>query len=167
MNNPDKCRTFNDKWRFMKKDSKSPAKPAVQNEDKPTKANEAGGVHKSFKTLPQVKDFTYHEFKKIADKTPFTQSEWAGILHLSERTLQRYAKANGSFAAINAERALQIDKVIKEGKTAFGNIQNFYNWLKRSPSMLEGNISLQSLSSFDGIQKVLTQLGRIQQGLFA
>ena len=139
----------------------------MQKDAKPSHLNEPMVPYKSLKAVPQLKDFNYAEFKKIADKTPFTQAEWAGILHLSERTLQRYAKDNGSFAAINAERALQIDKVIKEGKIAFGNIQNFYNWLKRNPSMLEGTLSLESLHSLDGIEKVLTQLGRIQHGLFA
>ena len=124
-------------------------------------------VYRSVKALAQVKDFTYNEFKKIADKSPFTQAEWASILHVSERTLQRYAKNNGSFAPINAERAVQIDKVLKEGKIAFGKVENFYNWIKREPYMLEGNLSLNSLTTYEGIQKVLTQLGRIQHGIFA
>lgn len=134
-----------------------------------TKAEESTPVYRSVKAIPQVKvkDFTYNEFKKIADKTPFTQAEWASILHVSERTLQRYAKNNSTFAPINAERALQIDKVLKEAKITFGKIENFYNWLKRSPYMLEGNLSLESLSSYSGIEKVLTQLVRIQHGLFA
>jgi putative toxin-antitoxin system antitoxin component (TIGR02293 family) len=130
-------------------------------------AEEPMAVYRSVKAIPQVKDFTFSEFKKIADKTPFTQAEWASILHVSERTLQRYAKNNGSFAPINAERALQIDKVLKEGKITFGKVENFYNWLKGNPYMLEGNLSFNSLTSYDGIQKVLTQLGRIQHGLFA
>lgn len=132
-----------------------------------SKLEEPMPVYRSVKALPQVKDFTYSEFKKIADKTPFTQAEWASILHVSERTLQRYAKNNGSFAPINAERAVQIEKVIKEGKLTFGKVENFYNWLKRNPYMLEGNLSFDSLTSYEGIQKVLTQLGRIQHGLFA
>ena len=130
-------------------------------------AEEPMVVYRSVKALPQVKDFTFNEFKKIADKTPFTQAEWASILHVSERTLQRYAKNNGSFAPINAERALQIENVLKEGKITFGKVENFYNWLKRGPYMLEGNLSFNSLTSYEGIQKVLTQLGRIQHGLFA
>ena len=32
---------------------------------------------------------------------------------------------------------------------------------------MEGNLSVQSLSTYEGIQNVLTQLGRIQQGIFA
>ena len=132
-----------------------------------SKLEEPTPVYRSVKALPQVKDFTYNEFKKIADKTPFTQVEWASILHVSERTLQRYAKNNGSFAPINAERAVQIEKVIKEGKITFGKVENFYNWIKSNPYMLEGNLAFNSLTSYEGIQRVLTQLGRIQHGILA
>ncbi len=119
------------------------------------------------KVIPSMKDFTFNEFKKIAANAPFSQAEWSALMHVSERTLQRYAKNNGSFAPINAERALQIDKVLKEGKITFGDVEKFYSWIKREPYMLEGNLSFNSLTTYDGIQKVLTQLGRIQQGLFA
>ncbi len=151
----------------MKKPVKIIKKKPVQKEGKSANFNEPVIPYKSVRLLPQVKDFNYSEFKKLADKTPFTLAEWAAILHLSERTLQRYAKSNSNFAPINAERALQIEKVLKEGKLAFGNAINFYNWLKRKPAMLEGNLSIESLNSLEGIEKVLTQLGRIQHGLFA
>jgi uncharacterized protein (DUF2384 family) len=62
---------------------------------------------------------------------------------------------------------LHIDKVLKEGKITFGKVENFYTWLKRNPYMLEGNLSFTSLTTYEGIEKVLTQLGRIQHGLFA
>ena len=131
------------------------------------KVEEPMAVYRSVKAIPQVKEFTFNEFKKIADKAPFTQAEWASILHVSERTLQRYAKNNGSFAPINAERALQIEKVLKEGEFTFGKIENFYNWLKRNPYMLGGNLSFEALTTANGIERVLTQLHRIQHGLFA
>lgn len=115
----------------------------------------------------QVKDFVYSEFKKIADKAPFTQAEWAAMLHVSERTLQRYAKNNGVFASINAERAMQISNVILEGKKTFGKTEMFYSWLKTNPVMAEGELSIESLNSAHGIQQVLTQLGRIQYGILA
>ena len=114
-----------------------------------------------------LKDLTYNDFKKLADKVPFTQSEWSDILHISERTLQRYAKDNHAFAPINAERFMLIESVLQQAKITFGNSDKFYNWLKRNPYMLEGNLSMQSLTTFEGIQNVLTQLGRIQHGIFA
>lgn len=150
-----------DKCRKMKKQT------AYKQKDNAAKVNDPLPVYRSVKALPMVKDFTYNEFKKIADKAPFTQAEWAAILHVSERTLQRYAKDNGTFAPINAERALQIDKVLKEGKNTFGKVENFYNWLKRDPYMLGGNLSFESLTSANGIERILTQLHRIQHGLFA
>lgn len=152
---------------MMKKATNATKKTTQGKIKKSIDVNNPQATYKSIRLVPQVKDFNYAEFKKIADKTPFTLSEWSSILHLSERTLQRYAKNNSNFAAINAERALQIEKVIKEGKLAFGNTQNFYEWLKRNPSMLEGQLSMDSLYSLDGIEKILSQLGRIQQGLFA
>ncbi len=151
-------------WNMKKKEKRTGYRTAAA---QVSKANEPMPVYRSVKALPQVKDFTYSEFKKIADKAPFTQVEWAAILHISERTLQRYAKDNSSFASINAERALQIDKVLKEGKITFGKVENFYNWLKRDPYMLGGNLSFDSLYSANGIERILTQLHRIQHGLFA
>jgi putative toxin-antitoxin system antitoxin component (TIGR02293 family) len=119
------------------------------------------------KVQPSLKDFSYSEFKKIADKTPFTQAEWAAMLHVSERTLQRYAKSNSHFAPINAERALQIANVLKRAKDVLGKTENFYTWLKRNPQSLEGQLSFDSLTTADGINKILIQLGRIEHGLFA
>ena len=119
------------------------------------------------KSIQLVKDFTYREFKKIADKVPFTQQEWSDMLHLSERTLQRYAKANSTFPFSVTDRILQIDKVIKRGVEVFGNLDKFIGWLRSNPYMLEGRLSLQSLRTIDGINLVLTQLGRIEHGIFA
>ncbi len=132
-----------------------------------SRAEEPIPGYRIVKTLPQVKDFTFNEFKKIADKSPFTQSEWATLLHVSERTLQRYAKNNGVFAPINAERALQIANIIAEGKRTFGKPEMFYQWIKSNPYMLEGSLSFESLTTAHGIQMILTQLARIQQGILA
>lgn len=156
-----------DKCRFMKNSKKAAVKNIDKKEDASNKLNEPIAAYKSVKIIPQVKDFTYEEFKKTADKTPFTLSEWASILHVSERTLQRYAKNNGKFASINAERFHQINHVINRGKKVFGKTDYFYEWIHSNPPMLEGDISFASLTSFDGIQKILTQLGRIEHGILA
>ena len=150
----------------MKKITKKPG--AYKSDDAVTKAEEPTSLYNiNVKILPSVKDFTYNEFKKIADKTPFTQAEWAAMLQVSERTLQRYAKSNGSFAPINAERFMQIHHVLTRAKKVFGSIDHFYEWIHSNPPMLEGDLSFNSLTSFDGIQKVLMQLGRIEHGILA
>ncbi|MFT3981388.1 MAG: DUF2384 domain-containing protein [Ferruginibacter sp.] len=151
----------------MKKNEKNSKKKILKENTAKNQVEEPAAPYRSVKALPVLKDFTFAEFKKIADKAPFSQAEWASILHLSERTLQRYAKSEGVFAPMNAERVMQIAKVLEQGKLTFGKAENFYNWLKEEPRMLEGTLSLDSLNSYDGIQRVLTQLGRIQHGLFA
>jgi putative toxin-antitoxin system antitoxin component (TIGR02293 family) len=143
---------------------------AKQNKVSPTTQNivqEPAMFYGNLKKTISLKEFTYNDFKKIADRVPFTIAEWASILHVSERTLQRYSKNNSSFAPINAERITLIENVLKEAKNTFGKIENFYTWIKREPYMVDGNISLESLSTYEGIQNVLTQLGRIQHGISA
>lgn len=152
----------------MKKIPSAKKKAAYTQNESVQKVNEPVTVYnKSIKSIPAVKEFNYSEFKKIAGKTPFTQVEWASMLHVSERTLQRYAKNNGSFASINAERFVQINDVLTRGKKVFGNIEIFYNWIHSNPPMLEGDLSFSSLTSIDGIQKVLIQIGRIEHGILA
>lgn len=119
------------------------------------------------KNTVMLQDFTYKDFKKIADVIPFTQKEWSDVLHISERTLQRYSKDNSSFSFSVTDRILQIHKVIKKGLEVFGSSEKFISWLRNNPSMLEGNLSFQSLGNFEGINRILTQLSRIEYGILA
>ena len=152
----------------MKKITPTKKSLAYKPSDEVSKVEEPMSLYNpNVKILPSVKDFTYNEFKKTAEKTPFTQAEWAAMLQVSERTLQRYAKSNGSFAPINAERFMQINHVLAKGKKVFGSVDHFYEWIHSNPPMLEGDLSFNSLTSFDGIQKVLLQLGRIEHGILA
>ena len=102
-------------------------KPQAKKNELLNKVKEPLAIYKPIKTTPQLKDLTYEEFKKTADKLPFTQAEWAAILHISERTLQRYAKNNGKFASINAERFHQISQVFAKGKKVLGKTPGFMN----------------------------------------
>jgi putative toxin-antitoxin system antitoxin component (TIGR02293 family) len=154
----------------MKKKKAAPKKTAYrQPPEQPNMVSEPAMVYfrQPVKALPSLKDFSYNEFRKIANDTPFTQAEWAAMLHVSERTLQRYAKTNALFAPINAERALQIGRVLSRAKEVLGEVGNFYHWIKRKPHSLEGQLSFESLTTADGINQVLNQLGRIEHGLFA
>ena len=114
-----------------------------------------------------TKDVAFNDFKKIASKVDFTQKEWSDILHISERTLQRYAKENTVFSFSVTDRILQVNKVFERGLEVFGSYAKFNLWLRGDPYMLEGQLSLHSLASIDGINNVLTQLGRIEHGILA
>lgn len=132
-----------------------------------SKVSEPSVTLQSFKKLPAaLADFPYAKFKKIADKVPFTQSEWANILHLSERTLQRYAKDNKSFEGIYVDRILQLEKLIDKGLETFTDTDAFYRWLKLKKNVLGKELSFESLYYTQGIEDLYIQLGRIQHGVY-
>lgn len=151
----------------MEKDKKIKSKAVYKPHAKVSKVHEPIVNFMPVKQMSVVKDFTYKEFKKITDKVPFTLQEWSELLHISERTLHRYAKANSSFPFSVTDRILQIDKVMQRGTHVFGSLEKFIRWLRINPPALEGWISVHSLASIEGINLVLTQIGRIEHGILA
>ncbi|MFT3903384.1 MAG: DUF2384 domain-containing protein [Niabella sp.] len=112
----------------------------------------------------QVKDFTYTNFKKIADISPFTLHEWANLLFISERTLQRYAKDNSTFNGLQIERILHLKKLVEAGNELFGQ-EGFKQWLSQKPFSLGGVAVKDMLVTHDGIQDVIDLMGRMQYGI--
>ena len=128
---------------------------------------EPDAVYELQKPSKIINDLNFNDFQKISAKVDLTQKEWAEILHLSERTLQRYARDNSSFNSNVVDRLIQIKKVIQRGHEVFGSYERFNLWLRGNPYMLEGQLSIHSLASIEGINNVLTQLGRIEHGILA
>jgi len=122
--------------------------------------------YKAFKRLPVVADFPYRKFEKIMALVPFTQKEWANILHLSERTLQRYSKDNNSFEGIYVDRILQLEQLIQMGLETFVDAEALYRWLHREKKVLGHVINFESLYSTQGIQDIIDEIGRIQYGVY-
>ncbi|MDE3145271.1 MAG: hypothetical protein KGL19_14030 [Bacteroidota bacterium] len=120
----------------------------------------------SVKIIPSVTDFSFKKFQKIADKVPFTQKEWANILHLSERTLQRYSKDNSSFEGIYIDRILQIEQLINLGLETFNNAASLYDWLKKDKVVFNRVLNFESLYSYQGIQDTYNQIGRILHNVY-
>lgn len=116
--------------------------------------------------LPVVAEFPYSRFARLAAKMPFTQKEWAAILHLSEKTLQRYAKDNRPFEGIYVDRILQLEQLVELGLDTFSDAASFYQWLKKEKKVLGQVLTFESLYSTQGIIDLGDQLGRIQQGVY-
>ena len=127
--------------------------------------NEPLATYRPIKILPAVQDFPYKKFDKIANKTPFTQREWAAILHLSEKTLQRYAKDNKNFEGIYVDRILHIQELVEMGLETFTTPEAFYRWLKKDKPMLGITLHFSDLFTSQGIQEHINALGRMQHGI--
>jgi putative toxin-antitoxin system antitoxin component (TIGR02293 family) len=142
------------------------AKKKYHLEHSTSRLNEPLAAYTPIKRMPQQKEYTYKKFDALTAKIPFTLKEWAAVLHLSGRTLQRYAKENKPFAGIYADRLLQIEKVINEAAKIFKTPTDFYQWLNEKHIVLGYALSIESLQTHDGIQMLLDEMGRIQQGVY-
>lgn len=111
-----------------------------------------------------TRNFLYSDFRKIADKAPFTLGEWAQMMHISERTLHRYAKENTAFNGLQVERILHLEKLINLGNTLFGK-QGFKEWLHHKPFSLDDKKPAELLQTYEGIQQLIDLLGRMQHGI--
>jgi putative toxin-antitoxin system antitoxin component (TIGR02293 family) len=131
-----------------------------------TLAAEPVPVYRSVRLIPAVADFPCRKFEKIAARVPFTQKEWASILHLSEKTLQRYAKDNKNFEGIYVERILQMQELIETGLKAFTSAEALYRWLKRDKPVLGELLTFDSLKTSEGIGLVKDEIGRIMYGVY-
>jgi putative toxin-antitoxin system antitoxin component (TIGR02293 family) len=147
----------------MKK--KAPPKKYKIEDDSISMVNEPLSTYRSVKILPAVQDFPYKKFDKIANKVPFTQKEWASILHLSEKTLQRYAKDNKNFEGIYVDRILKMQELIEMGLDTFTSTEAFYRWLKRDKPILGVLLNFSGLLTGDGIQEHINAIGRMQHGI--
>jgi uncharacterized protein (DUF2384 family) len=145
---------------------KAPSKKYKIKEETPPMVSEPMAMYMPIKRIAQVQDFPYKKFQKIAANVPFTQKEWANILHLSERTLQRYASNNNSFEGIYTDRILQIQQLIELGLQTFISAEAFYRWLKTEKTVFNHTLTFESLYSAQGIQDVTNQIGRILHNVY-
>jgi DNA-binding transcriptional regulator YiaG len=115
------------------------------------------------KSATTTKAFTYKHFKKIADKIDFNNQDWADLLFISERTLQRYAKSNSEFNGLQVERILLLQKVIDSGNEIFG--KNFAKWLKEPSFKYNGDTPYSMLFTYGGIVDVIRYIGQLEWGV--
>jgi uncharacterized protein (DUF2384 family) len=111
--------------------------------------------------VPKV--MPYKSFKKVLDKGPFNLIEWASLLQLSERTLQRYAKDQISFNTILAERIHFLSVLIDEGHALFGD--SFKQWLHSKPVLFKSKTPYDYLFTHDGITFVFKTMKQMQLGI--
>ena len=109
----------------------------------------------------------YEIFRKIALQNHFSMNDWSGLLHISERTLQRYRKEKKKFNQAQSERILEIVLLMNHGLEVFGGTDKFNSWLI-SENLALGRIKpKQLLDSSFGIGIIKDELTRIEHGILA
>lgn len=113
------------------------------------------------------KGIPYHLYELIKDKSPFNQEDWAGFLGISTRTLLRNKmKHNFVFDAIPSEKIIELAEVTALGKEVFDTDAQFENWLNQKNFALGGSKPIDLLSNSYGKDLVMTELNKIDFGIF-
>jgi putative toxin-antitoxin system antitoxin component (TIGR02293 family) len=102
----------------------------------------------------------------LAKKISLNIQELANILHISERTLQRYDDEE-IIKSEYAEKAVELARLYTRGQQVFGSIDKFKLWVKTPSLVFKGEAPVTMLDTSAGFDMVFKELGRIEHGIFA
>ncbi|MBX2951093.1 MAG: DUF2384 domain-containing protein [Leadbetterella sp.] len=107
----------------------------------------------------------YSLFEKVQLFAPFSEEEWADLLDLSTRSLQRYKVADKSFGPLQSEKIIEMAEVTQTGLEVFGDMEKFKLWLETPNYALSGK-PVELLKDSYGKELVISELTRINYGIF-
>jgi putative toxin-antitoxin system antitoxin component (TIGR02293 family) len=102
----------------------------------------------------------------LAKKISLTIQELANIMHISERTLQRY-EDDEIVKAEYAEKGIELARLYTRGEEVFDSAEKFKIWIRTPSVIFNGESPLSLLDTSAGFNMVFTELGRIEHGVFA
>ncbi|UKT64443.1 type II RES/Xre toxin-antitoxin system antitoxin [Pedobacter mucosus] len=102
----------------------------------------------------------------LAKRISLTIEEVASVLHISERTLQRYTP-NTLVKTEYADRAIELALLYERGIEVLGSERAFSSWVKSPNMALGGEVPFNLLDTRIGFNMVLQILGRIEYGVFS
>jgi putative toxin-antitoxin system antitoxin component (TIGR02293 family) len=109
----------------------------------------------------------YSFFNLIRNYTPFSEHDWADILEISTKSLQRYKQSSKNFKPGQSEKIIEIAEVTNVGLDVFGDMEKFKLWLN-TPNFALGNMKpIELLRGSYGKDMVLSELIRINYGILA
>ncbi len=102
----------------------------------------------------------------LAKQISLTIEEIAGVMHISERTLQRYTP-DTLVKTEHADRAIELALLFERGIEVLGSEKAFSSWIKTPNFALGGEVPFNLLDTHIGFTMVSDVLGRIEQGIFS
>lgn len=119
-----------------------------------------------YSKICKLKYFTIASFEQLSKKLLFSQAEWADILHISDRTLQRYLKDAKPFEGLYAEHLYQLENMANLSLAVFSSPELVRAWLLKSKQVLGEDLNFSTLQSFWGVKLISNELGRIAHGVY-
>ncbi len=102
----------------------------------------------------------------LSKKISLKIQELSNILHISERSLQRYDD-NDIIKTEYAEKAVELARLYTRGENVFGFMDKFKLWIKAPSVVFNGEAPVTILDTAAGFDMVFKELGHIEHGIFA
>ena len=102
----------------------------------------------------------------LAKQISFTIEEIAAVLHISERTLQRYTPST-LVKTEYADRAIELARLYERGAEVLGSAQSFNVWMRTPNRALNNEMPLSLLDTSIGFDLITQVLGRLEYGVFS
>ena len=97
----------------------------------------------------------------------FKKQETASLISISPKTLDRHLKTEKPFKGLQSDRILELAELHQRGTIVFGNNEKFLKWLGSKLPALNNTAPRDWLDTQQGIKGIMTELGRIEHGIFA
>jgi len=107
----------------------------------------------------------YSLFDLIKNVTPFSETDWAELLNISTKSLQRYKQDSRQFKPLQSEKIIEMAEVTNVGIEVFGDMEKFKLWLDTPNFSLGGLQPMELLKDSYGKELVLSELTRINYGI--
>ena len=105
-------------------------------------------------------------FVKMVKSSRVELTFWSSTIHMSTNTLKKRIESKAGFDALQADRLLAVDQVLKRGIEVFEDPQDLMDWLKEKHTLLDDQRPIDLLGTTAGIGLVMLELGRIEHGIY-
>ncbi len=108
-----------------------------------------------------------HYLNTVSDRYALTTNDWADIMGISSKSIQRYQQNESTLSATQSEFVLKTEQLFALGEEVFGSLENFKAWMQKPAFGLGGKIPVKVMHTISGINLVINQLMRIAHGILA
>jgi putative toxin-antitoxin system antitoxin component (TIGR02293 family) len=113
-----------------------------------------------------IKGLTKRTLDALANYLSFSQKDFAKLISISPKTLQRY-KEDQKLNSNISENVLKIAELVAKGVNVFGSKDKFLAWLQNPNLALYNKKPIDLLENKYGLELVFDELIRIEYGIFS
>ncbi|WP_053002147.1 antitoxin Xre-like helix-turn-helix domain-containing protein [Kordia jejudonensis] len=106
----------------------------------------------------------FNDFKKVYDLMQLSNTKWAEIIGVSERTMQSILKDKKNLDQNKSEKLLSFLTLIEYALNVLESKENVEEWLGYKSPALQGKSPIDYVDTFQGITMLREQLFKIDSG---